>query len=437
MTETAEPPSYDDHGFEALAISSNERQSDLPAYSRRPTPPPAAAPVEREPRVFSYQITNRGGKPLAAMAINGDPRLTKVIPTILAGSNVTGSVSLTLQSGDPIQEVCLVLKGEIVNGDVPIQRTAFVELKKTLWSTAEGDPLQPSMSGKNWNGKLKGDYNWPFSIELQTTVSKNGQTYNLPHTFLERLARFSVQYTLELRLLRSKLRTDDKLTATFGYFSMRQPDPPSPLRKLAYQENSPLLGPESDPEGWHTLEPFSIDGVVFSARYVSVKCTFSLAKPLCYTRASSIPCSLTIETSDPQALDLLSSPKAPFVYLERLIRSNTDDPSRAVDVFGSTYGREPCGQAVFWPSNEGVPTDTSSQRRLDGEVHLRNNLQPSSAVAGFAVEYALLVFPFQVAGFKAADNSPLVRQDVEIVTRYSSGLDRKRIRRRLTRPIIR
>lgn len=50
---------------------------------------------------------------------------------------------------------------------------------------------------------------------------------------------------------------------------------PSPLRQLAYQENSPILGPEADPEGWHTVPSTWVKGNVFGKRSVSIHCTVS------------------------------------------------------------------------------------------------------------------------------------------------------------------
>jgi len=35
-----------------------------------------------------------------------------------------------------------------------------------------------------------------------------------------------------------------------------------------------------------------------------------------------------------------------------------------------------------------------------GEIHMRANLQPTTAVPWFAVKYAIVIFPFQAAGFK-------------------------------------
>ncbi|KAJ7933781.1 hypothetical protein B0H13DRAFT_1951935 [Mycena leptocephala] len=412
MTET-EPPSYDGFGFEALISSSHGAPSDLPVYTRRPTPPPIVSQVEREPKEFLYHIKNRSGNPWATLTVQGDPRLTKLIPTITQGSNLNGSVQLSLRSPEAIQAVCILVKGEIISGAPTAVPITFLETKHTLWSIAEGDPLAPENSENSGKSivKLKGDYGWPYSIPLPTTVEKKGETFLLPHTFMDRLASFSVRYTAELRIVRGKLRTDDKVTCTFAYFSMRQPDSPSPLRQLAYQENSPLFGPEADPEGWHS-QTSSVKGTVFASRMIDVKFTLSLANPLSYTRTASIPCAITIETKDLQALDLLSSPSASMVYLERTVYESKEAWRNTV---------EPCGQALFWPSTEGAPESSSFRRHLMGEIHLKANLQPSSSMLGFAVEYSVVVFPFQAAAFKPLNNSPFLRQTVEITTRYAPG----------------
>ncbi|KAJ7680810.1 hypothetical protein DFH06DRAFT_1164245 [Mycena polygramma] len=409
MMEIA-PPSYDGFGYEALISSSHAAPSDLPVYTRRPTPPPAATQVERQE--FPYHIKNRSGVPWATITIQGDARLTRRLPTIRQGSSLVGSVKLNLRSAETIQAVCILVKGEILDGGPTSAPINLLEIKHTLWSAAEGDPNAPA---ENSNGKgvlkLKGDYQWQYTIPIPTTVTKDGETFRLPHTFLDRHGSFSVRYSAELRIVRGKLRSDDKLNCPFAYFSMKQPGPPSALRQLAYQENSPLFGPEADPEGWHTLRS-SVKGTVFSSHMIDVKLTFSLANPLSYTRSASIPCALTIESPDRQALDLLSAPSSCMVYLERQIHENKEAWRNTV---------EACGQAVFWPSTEGASSDSSHRRHLMGEIHLRASLYPSSSALGFAVEYAVVVFPFQAAGFKPLDYSPVLRHGVELTTRYAPG----------------
>lgn len=41
-------------------------------------------------------------------------------------------------------------------------------------------------------------------------------------------------------------------------------------RQISYQEGTPLVGPEDDPEGWKTLNPVDVIGMVFSSRHVSL-----------------------------------------------------------------------------------------------------------------------------------------------------------------------
>lgn len=57
-------------------------------------------------------------------------------------------------------------------------------------------------------------------------------------------------------------------------YSLRiKPGPPSPLRQLAYADNTPLLGPDQDPTGWKVLEPKIVSGKLFQNREVQIKCT--------------------------------------------------------------------------------------------------------------------------------------------------------------------
>lgn len=66
-----------------------------------------------------------------------------------------------------------------------------------------------------------------------------------------------------------------RVQTMIAYVPITRPTPPSPLRQLAYQENSPLLGPEADPQGWEQLTPFVVRGTVFSKREVEMACVVS------------------------------------------------------------------------------------------------------------------------------------------------------------------
>jgi hypothetical protein len=72
----------------------------------------------------------------------------------------------------------------------------------------------------------------------------------------------------------------NRLRTVFGFTPLTTPPLPSPLRQLAYQEDSPLLGPSADPEGWKFLSNFTVDGVLFG-RPIKVECTLAIAEPVC------------------------------------------------------------------------------------------------------------------------------------------------------------
>jgi hypothetical protein len=59
---------------------------------------------------------------------------------------------------------------------------------------------------------------------------------------------------------------------------MMKPDSMSMVRQLAYQQNCPLVGPDGDPDGWHTLQPVVVSGTLFGERTVEVKYTVSSYK---------------------------------------------------------------------------------------------------------------------------------------------------------------
>ncbi|KAF7338993.1 hypothetical protein MVEN_01975500 [Mycena venus] len=416
-----EPPPYDSFADAPLLSSNNGTSSEPPAYDRGLTPPPIAIQLG-EVREFTSEIQTGDGTPWAILTIQGDRRLSKTMPTVLEGSNLVGSVKFLLESSESIHAICILIRGELLKSKDGATTIPFFESKHTLWPVEGTSQVSTKFR--------KGDYNWPFSLPIPATFIKEGKLFRLPQFFSDLRAIFRIQYVAELRVVRGKLQPDDKVARTFGYFSMKQPGPPSALRQLAYQENSPLLGPTADHEGW-TSQSASVKGDLFSSRQIELKFTLSLATPLSYTRQTCIPCALAIDTEDAHAFGLLTTPAACMVYLERTSRQNDEKLEWTQTV-------EPCGRAVFHPSTEGAPD--YSARRLMGEIRLRVDLQPSFAIFGFQVEvwphlvtffatilsdfyskYAVVVFPFQAAGFKPLDSGPVLRLDVEIVTRYAPG----------------
>ncbi len=56
-----------------------------------------------------------------------------------------------------------------------------------------------------------------------------------------------------------------------------RPDPPSLARQLSYQEKSPLIGPDGDPDGWYRITPVSLRGSIFNNRAIEAQLTVSVA----------------------------------------------------------------------------------------------------------------------------------------------------------------
>ena len=101
--------------------------------------------------------------------------------------------------------------GRIVTGAGSDDCYTFLEQSSTLWHKSMGDPRSQS----DYDGKLRGDYIWPISIDIPKTVTlPNGsggacQVFNLPQTFVEPNSRASIEYSFAIRISRSKLRQDN------------------------------------------------------------------------------------------------------------------------------------------------------------------------------------------------------------------------------------
>lgn len=120
--------------------------------------------------------------------------------------------------------LALQVKGQIMTSGRYPNQTTFVDECTTLWSKEMGDPRYPdSSSNGRYSGKLMGSYTFPFSITLPSTVtlplagsSSTSSTpgasgpFRLPETFLERQSQVTVQYDMELNILRSRFRVDSR-----------------------------------------------------------------------------------------------------------------------------------------------------------------------------------------------------------------------------------
>jgi len=407
--------------------------AELPAYtpSQQPT---NARGVTQEPKESYYEL-KRKGRLFAALTMVSDATFSKHMPTFLEGQPLTGRVRLTLDKPDAILSVIISVHGQFITGANQGEQLTFLDVSKTLWSQSEGDPrhVDPydrdsssaaTSTPTKFTGKLQGDYTWPFSIDLPKEVlvpfggRNEPQVFTLPQTFTERHERASIRYEVSVRFIRAKLQKDHRILTQFGFIPITRPPSFPPLRRLAYQEESPLLGPTVDPDGWHSMDSIRIKGRMFNNRPVHIGCTLFLARPLSYTRGSVIPISLRLNTDDQQALDLLSSPQAIVARLRRRIKYHHNS-EKTLKSLAWRDSIDHSQLAVWWPSAE--QSEQRGVRYVNGELHLRADIKPTSAMASFRVQYSVVLFTFDSTRLEFGSAETLLEQPVDIVTTFAPG----------------
>ncbi|KDR70206.1 hypothetical protein GALMADRAFT_214649 [Galerina marginata CBS 339.88] len=79
-------------------------------------------------------------------------------------------------------------------------------------------------------------------------------------------------------------------------------------------------------------------------------------------------------------------------------------------------------RAVWWHA-----TDYSGQeppdrlRVLNGELHLKPDMTPTSAIVTFRLNYSVILLPFNTPGFKVEGRTPFLEQAITIVTSFAPG----------------
>ncbi|KAK0433458.1 hypothetical protein EV421DRAFT_2023516 [Armillaria borealis] len=201
--------------------------------------------------------------------------------------------------------------------------------------------------------------------------------FRLRPPFHEMYVLADIQYTLVASIKRlGRLRGNAKI-----YVPMIRPGPPTILCQLAYQENSPLPGPEVDPEGWQQLPPALLKGTVFKDQEVEIQCTgylyhdkssyATLEGRLFHVHIAIVKC------SDQQALDLLGTPSnVPMRLRWSVIGWKPDLPS-----YSSRNAIQDFGSYVWWNSG-----DQGTCRRLEGEIKLWEGLKLTCDFGNFKVQ---------------------------------------------------
>ncbi|KAF7303836.1 hypothetical protein MIND_00613500 [Mycena indigotica] len=400
------PPSYRPRRLVLQPLPVYVAAGTVPISNSEPDPWPITHPTKE----FAYEMKTYWGKPWAKVTVFGDARLSREVPVFLENGFITGSVQLNLKNKEAIKGVYLVVNGDVVTSeDLLPKRVNFLKLRHYVW--------RRSREQLEVDNTIVGEHTWQFSVRIPQSTDDSvvgADQYRLPHPVVERYSKIGVDYYLEFHVHRGgKLRADDSLGIQFGYFTMQQPKGLSLPRLLAGQTNRTIPGPFEDPEGWKALEPVIITGKTFGMREVKVKCTIFLAKPLCYTRGTAIPCCATFECADEQTLDLFAAMNSSLLYLERQVTCFVDGTSKQVS---------PCGK-TSWRPYPYMSQNTLTGRHLMGELHLHKGLYPSTRVKQFRVDYEVVLFPPDaVVTFVPNTFAPLLTARVEIVTRYAAGV---------------
>ncbi|KDQ56976.1 hypothetical protein JAAARDRAFT_35575 [Jaapia argillacea MUCL 33604] len=423
----------------------SQADQDLPPYAHHASPPSTSA-NRRELTDHVYHLYNSKNKPWASLKVRSTARSNKFLPVYYEGEPINGEVELNFEKEERIKAVSLMVMGRLISTAANGDKT-FLKMSHPLWSASQGPPSSEPQSNRSSPvssneqvGKLLGKYTWPFTITMPKDVAMKGRSrkeqpkaYRLPPTFLVKNIHFTVQYELLVHIQRPSLHIDNKLGTVFGYTPCLVAPPPSPIRQIAYQENTALVGPEDDPAGWTTLAPLHLQGSIFNTRPLQASCTVSIAKPLCYTRGGTIPLVVLISSPDSHALDLLSTPKFFDVQLIRHVGFDADFYRRRSDAghatklgTDATTSDESVAKAVWWPSPR-EDDRPGGKRRLEGEIHLSGQLHPSCIFDRFLISYSLVIYPPSAPGIALTGSGDLkqplslAQRRVEVVTAYPRG----------------
>ncbi|KAF5326922.1 hypothetical protein D9619_004166 [Psilocybe cf. subviscida] len=405
-------------------------------------PPPEYAPRAAhvlhpaETREFEYK-NDKKGETIASLKILAPAAYSKHIPTFYGAGPVKGSAYLHLTEPETITSVVLSVRGQFSPGHSDsLERLVLFDITKTLWSKDSAEAAtDPSFS----HHKLSGTHSWPFSISIPERVQSVGDgsgsapgatDHVLPQTYNERILSASIQYQVILHIGRGKFSPDYEIPCTFGYIPLTEPPPFPPLKTVAYQERTPLLGPTVDVDGWVSAKKINISGTLFNSHPVAIECQLFLSAPLVYTRGSVIPLYMRMQSSNQQALDLLATNKSLTVRLQRRIEYSL--PMRHLkdtDNYHAGKDERDLGEAVWWPDpsqgyNEFAANTQTHTICLNGELHLRHDLAPSTTLPAFTIEYNVCLHSVNAPGFnmvKTPVEKSLLGHPVDIVTLFAPG----------------
>ncbi|TFK74117.1 hypothetical protein BDN72DRAFT_833826 [Pluteus cervinus] len=384
----------------------------------------------RSTKEFTYALKSGNRRPWASLILCADASRSSSIPTYTEGECITGSVVLNTQEGDPVQAIDIIVQGQVITGTRAQDTYTFLNHPVTIWNKSMGD-MRSSSREDFTNDESCWDFCIGLPSQVEVTNSRNSsRVFRLPSAFLEHCAQACIQYTLVVNFTRSRLRTNKQLAAIFGYIQITRPSPgPYIPGQITNQGDSELRPPDVDSHRWQTLSPIFIRGMGVGEQSIMLKCTLSLAKPLCYTRGTVIPCAMTIEAVDSGSTPeycLANSRQAIALMLRRTIEYS----SRSNYLFDKSESRtvvDHIETAVWGPTTTSQTTDGQSQHQYLGEIPLKNKLAPSSAIGHLSIKYLVSIFAFEDAALKSntAITKPLLEYPVVIATSFGKGPRRR------------
>ncbi|TDL19924.1 hypothetical protein BD410DRAFT_791559 [Rickenella mellea] len=411
--------------------SGRESISDLPAYTATSPTLPTHSSRHRRRVKHVFASKDHKGEAWLVLTLQSSASSPKSVPMIIGGEPVSGQVDLKLQKPQSIQSVVLVIKGSLqctsANGSQPI---VFYKHQETLWDNIMGDPGSSSTpsSPTTPDGKLQGNHRWSFSKVLPTSVTFDTHRLKdiiptgsvpLPPNFSENGSYSIIRYDVDVKVKRSGFfHRDEEFGTMFQYTPRSKPASASLLRQTAYRENTPLLGPAIDSLGWKIFPRVVVQGTLFNVMKVDVACSFALATPLAYTRGSVIPCAMTLQSENLQALDVLSSPQCPTVHFVREIQG--DDYQGEAPCMEGWEATRIFAEARWWKPNSSENPECN-RRELQGEISLPRELKPSFSFGIFYLKYRIELHPFKAPGFVPATEGVLLRANVDIMTDHADG----------------
>ncbi|THU84189.1 hypothetical protein K435DRAFT_783908 [Dendrothele bispora CBS 962.96] len=437
-------------------------QTSSPTWQSQSSSPVRLAMAESHRTEHSFETSTKssGSKPLASLKLLSHASKSGSLPVFYENENIDCTLLLRAGSrGDSsIRAIRANITGQIITGSRSEDTHTFLEVVHPVWPksdtsvSASSPSHDTTQSNTNSSPKLIGDCYWQFSISLPSTVTRHRSdgstevsrnpesssssmvtTYRLPETYSDRHSDVTVKYSLAINVVRGRFRPNSGIETSFAYIPQTHPSPASELRQLSYREGIPLLGPNADPQGWKTLPVFLATGRLFENTPVEVQCTFSLARPLCYTRGSVIPFFLDLYSSYSQALKLVSEPSSVVVCLRQCVRYfQASGAHKSKVAWEQSF--EDVSTASLWVPPATIDSnrhgiDDRTTRRLEGEIMIPKNLKPSSSMDHFSISYSVVFRCFDVAGFKhtpvhidAKSSSPaLISEPIEIATVNADG----------------